>query len=79
VLISDQRDDIPCSIQQGLAVLASAKVELEPLLQLWLDIVIHKVGDPPPYLEATDLDDCFSFQHDLGPSALCVSDCLRTA
>jgi hypothetical protein len=65
VFISDQCDDIPCSIQQGLAVLASAKVELEPLLQFWLDIVIHKVGDLPPNLDATDLDDCFSFQHDL--------------
>ena len=65
MIISDQRDDIPGSIQQGLAVLASAKVELEPLLQFWLDIVIDKVGNPPPYLEATDLDDCFSFQHDL--------------
>jgi hypothetical protein len=69
VLVSDQCNDIACSIEQGLAVLASAKVELEPFLELRLNLVVYKVRDPPPHLEATDLDDCSSFQHDL--SALC--------
>jgi hypothetical protein len=65
VLIPDQRDHVACAVKQGLTVLASAEVELQPLLHIRRDIVIDKVGNPPPHLEATDLDDCFSVQHHL--------------
>jgi len=71
VLVPDQRDDVACAIKQCLAMLASAEVELQPLLQIWRHIVIDKVGNPPPYFEAADLDNCFSVQHGLW--ALCPS------
>jgi hypothetical protein len=63
VLVSDQSDYVAGPVKQGFAVLAASEVVCEPGLQVGLDIIVHIVGEPPPYFEATDLDDHIVIRH----------------
>jgi hypothetical protein len=67
VLISDESDHVAGPVQQGFAVLAASEMIRESGLQVGLDIIVHIVGEPPPYFEATDLDDHIVIRH--GPVA----------
>jgi hypothetical protein len=67
MLVSDQSNHVAGPVQQGFAVPATSEVVGEPGLQVGLDFIIHIVGEPSPYFEATDLDDHIVIRH--GPVA----------
>jgi hypothetical protein len=67
VLITNECNNVASTIQECLAVAATSKVIGKPGFQVGLDVVIYIIGEPPPYFEATDLDDHIVVRHGRWP------------